>query len=607
MRSSSADSIQDLAAAAEAAQAASEGPIFGHLALGGARRRDVFLGPRTVLPRGGDGVAVLDWQRAPLAEVFFGAAEGEEYEVEAEGRSLRGVLVARHHLEWAGPRVSAVVGAGQRWRRSAAGWVQEDLPAWGWGARLEGAVAPAGAEVTLDPTQRAAAETGQGQAVLLLGEAGFGKTTVALHRVAQLARSARARGEGHAALVVVPTEGLRRLAALMLARMEVPEARVVTYDAWALAEARRAFKGLPRRDAVDTPAPVVTLKRQGGLRAVLPEVAARPGAPRRSPDRQDLLHLFGDRALLDRAGASPAAVAATLEHTHVQFSVTTEEAFAHVDADRLEALDGRRLDEGTPWEDAESLDAEDAAVLFALQRLRWPSAPGPRRYDHVVVDEAQELAPLELALVGRARARGGALTVAGDARQHTDETGTFEGWPAALAELGAPEAATVTLTESYRCPPAVEALARGLFVSGPQVPDGPSLRRACLPDPCRLEAELLAQLDDFTRHNPQASVAVVYRSRAEAAAAAQRLARSIGVHLALDGDFHFGPGVNVTCVEEVKGLEFDLVVVPDATPGRYPGDDPLARRALYVAFTRAVHALWVLAAGRWTPMLPTAC
>ena len=39
-------------------------------------------------------------------------------------------------------------------------------------------------------------------------------------------------------------------------------------------------------------------------------------------------------------------------------------------------------------------------------------------------------------------------------------------------------------------------------------------------------------------------------------------------------------------------------------PGRIAAShDPLARRALYVAFTRAVHRLWVLTAGRWSPLL----
>jgi DNA helicase-2/ATP-dependent DNA helicase PcrA len=58
----------------------------------------------------------------------------------------------------------------------------------------------------------------------------------------------------------------------------------------------------------------------------------------------------------------------------------------------------------------------------------------------------------------------------------------------------------------------------------------------------------------------------------------------------------------VTCVADVKGLEFDYVVVPDASAARYP-DTPESRRALYVAVTRAIHQVWLTSVGSWSPIL----
>jgi hypothetical protein len=49
--------------------------------------------------------------------------------------------------------------------------------------------------------------------------------------------------------------------------------------------------------------------------------------------------------------------------------------------------------------------------------------------------------------------------------------------------------------------------------------------------------------------------------------------------LALEGDFYFRPGLVVTSVAEVKGLEFDAVVVPDAGGAAFTST-PEARRAL---------------------------
>jgi DNA helicase IV len=53
----------------------------------------------------------------------------------------------------------------------------------------------------------------------------------------------------------------------------------------------------------------------------------------------------------------------------------------------------------------------------------------------------------------------------------------------------------------------------------------------------------------------------------------------------------------------VKGLEFDTVIVPDATAAAYPEEDA-ARRALYVAVTRTRHQLVVARVGETTRLLP---
>jgi DNA helicase IV len=60
--------------------------------------------------------------------------------------------------------------------------------------------------------------------------------------------------------------------------------------------------------------------------------------------------------------------------------------------------------------------------------------------------------------------------------------------------------------------------------------------------------------------------------------------------------------VDVTDVANVKGLEFDYVVVPDAAAHVYPVTDE-ARRLLHVAVTRASHQLWIVSGGSPTALL----
>ena len=91
---------------------------------------------------------------------------------------------------------------------------------------------------------------------------------------------------------------------------------------------------------------------------------------------------------------------------------------------------------------------------------------------------------------------------------------------------------------------------------------------------------------------------MICRSDVTARNFARTLGHGLTVRLALDGDFDFSPGVTITSVQEVKGLEFDCVVVPDAQASTYP-PTPQSRRSLYVAVTRATHHLGLAAVGKW--------
>ncbi|MEW5740541.1 MAG: 3'-5' exonuclease [Myxococcota bacterium] len=560
-------------------------------------------------------LALIDWQTAPLAEVFFSCGEGDRYELTIDERLVRGRLLEKSLVRAeAGALVELWCDAGHAWRDPEGAWRSGRAERPLIPGRPRGKQTPyrSPLEVTLDAAQRRVVELPKGRHVLLLGEAGFGKTTVALHRLVALQER---HGHGFKGAVIVPTEGLRRLTELMLERRGVEGIEVWTFDAWARACARKAFRGLPMQESVDATSRVLALKRSSALRATLPAFVAT--RPRNVTGRRDLLHLFGDTAWLERVVAAAngrlhaAAVAEVAEHTRVQFSKTTEEEFANVEAERLTALDGRRLDEGTPMEDAHTLDVEDYPVLFEVDRLRALHAKHePRRlgrFDALVLDEAQEFAPMELSMVARALAPKGCLIVAGDAAQQVDETADFGGWERVMADLGADDFERAVLEVNYRCPPEVTALARGVLgQQAARLEDQGHVLRARHAHPCHTAAwlgEALARLvGSGPEADPLASIAVILRTPEQARHLAKVLNYAVPVHLALGGDFAFKPGVVVTCVAEVKGLEFDVVVLPDAGDGTWPATTD-ARRSLYVAVTRASHRLVLLAHGPWSPLL----
>ena len=618
--SSAAPSLDQLARLLEAEPAAQ-----GYLAVATARGpRTYLLGPRTHV----EGThAMLDWRSAPLAEAFFRYRAGEPYEIDAGDRTAAGRVVARWVIANHG---EALIGEDHVIARDGTRETPRPQPI--AAPPIDRTVLP-----VLDPEQQAAVDLPADTSLVIDGEAGVGKTLVALFRIASLARRSHAASRRFRALVLVPTEGLRRLVRILADRLAIERLEIAVLDDWLIERARAAFPGLPKRISEDAAAQVIALKRHPAVRVALADFVG--WKPPRVTDLDDklarsrvrLLHLFGDQARLERivaasGGALPArATIATMAHTRIQFETTTEKQFLHVDADRLVALDGKRLDAGTPTSDVHTFDAEDVPVLFELGRLgAMPVQPLPD-YDHIVVDEAQLRAPMELAAIGDALSPRGTITLAGDHRQASDETAWFAGWPAAQRELRRQRWVETTLAVTYRSVPAISTFARAIVEataprsggangrgasaveSGRQLPAEPPADPAVWASACAgalAQAAALAwHLDALITRDPWREICVIARTPEHARRLHAELSRGLDPALVLDGDFRFGPGLVVTTASAVSGLEFDAVVIPDLSPGFHPADSPELARALYVAATRARDWLWVLTPEAWSPLV----
>ena len=534
-----------------------------------------LLGARTALDRE---PPMLDWRTAPLAEAFF--RPGPTYSVELDDeRVLEGEV---------------------RSRVLRGGLTPESEPR---PMPVPAKPHDRDALIVLDPDQQRAVDLPSDTSLVVDGEAGVGKTLVALYRIAALQR----RSPKLRALVLVPTEGLRRLVRLIAERLGIAKLEIAVFDDWLLERARTVFPSLPKRASEGATAQVIALKRHPAVRVVLDDfIDWKP--PRGVDDdkvsrtRQRLLHLWGDgdrlQRILDASGLPARAIAQVQAHTRKQFETTTEKQMSHVDADRLVALDGRKLDAGTPTQDANTFDVEDLPVLFEL--VRRGALPGAKlaHYDHIVVDEAQLRAPMELAAVGDALAPGGTVTIAGDHRQATDESAWFGGWSAARTELRRTKWSEVTLAVTYRSVPAIADFARDAKLPAEQGAVWHTRTDGALAQ----TAQLCWHLDALMTRDPWRQICVIARNPEHATRLHGDLSRGLDPVLVLDGDFRFEPGIIVTTAPAVSGLEFDAVVIPDLTPGFWPSTPELAR-ALYVAITRARDWLWLLSPDDWSPLV----
>ncbi|HWN70654.1 MAG TPA: ATP-binding domain-containing protein [Haliangium sp.] len=335
----------------------------------------------------------------------------------------------------------------------------------------------------------------------------------------------------------------------------------------------------------------------------------------------DRVALVGDRVWLEAAMADAGGeitahmVDATLAHTRKQLADATERAYRHVDADRLKTVDERSIDEGTSSEYADTIDVEDFALMFAILRRKTGQSATAQahieRYRHMVIDEAQELTGAELAVLASARRKEALVTLAGDAAQQVSETARFASWEVSLAQAGLTDVRRIDLRHTYRCPQPIAMLAHQVLGPlAPEVPpsvpkDGPPVRVSVFPNTAHRAFALARTLMDLVDRAPAARIAIIASSSESARAVHAVLNDACAARLVENGEFLFAPGIDVTDLGQVKGLEFDVVIVPDASAAAYP-DTPHARRRLHVALTRASHALWVIAVGALTPLIAPA-
>jgi DNA helicase-2/ATP-dependent DNA helicase PcrA len=283
------------------------------------------------------------------------------------------------------------------------------------------------------------------------------------------------------------------------------------------------------------------------------------------------------------------------------------------DGQRIAAIDDRDLDEDDP---AGRFDEEDDPLLLRLcQLLRGGLVDRQMHmdYEHVAIDEAQDRSAIEVKVLLEATAGKPAersVTIAGDTAQRLVFDNAFRGWQD-LLELTGHAAQVTTLRLSYRSTAQVMEVARAIL--GPDLaPAEPLSARSGAPVELHVfgdMGEAVAFLGDALRQlgarEPTASTAVIARYPEQADAIYQGLVRAevAALRRVRAHDFSFAPGIDVTDVAQVKGLEFDYVVVVEANAASFP-DSVESRHLLHIAVTRAAHQLWIVATGAPTALLP---
>jgi DNA helicase II / ATP-dependent DNA helicase PcrA len=278
-------------------------------------------------------------------------------------------------------------------------------------------------------------------------------------------------------------------------------------------------------------------------------------------------------------------------------------------------IDGLRTED-----DRALLDLDDIAILLRGHELLC-GVKEP--FAHLFVDEAQDLSPMKLSvLIGRTarsgrqpggshRADNPSITLAGDTSQKLFLDNGFGDWRGVLGHLALAHVAVEPLRIAYRSTREILALARQAM--GPLADEiAPEAPRSGAPvEGFRFSAAgaavafLAEALRDLRSREPRATVALLARHPEQADRYYEGLRRAEvpSLRRVRAQEFAFRPGVEVTDVRQVKGLEFDYVVMLDANDSSYGRDDE-SRHLFHIGVTRAAHQLWLIVTGTPSPLFP---
>jgi len=545
-------------------------PYFGIIGIDDADakigKREYLIGKQTLLD--GNRVAVIDWRKAEISRLFYDYEEGEEYLETIQGREREGVLVRRdkvgisrqilHRIETSAATYELHDG---EWRCNGAAFqTSADSKALAGDHRLVDIVA------LIDPDQFRMITKETDGCTYITGGAGCGKTTVALHRLSYLQFNQPGLFRQERCLVLMFNRVLRDYVKKTSEEL-LGKTRVDTFSAWSLA----ALGQLGVYSITTTfDDPHAARKKDS---AVSPLIARYVKETRKIDPVMDLWRFYSCGYVLDAL-----------------FGDTTQrESFAAEVEQRL--IDKSRV-----------VSFSDVSILLRLSQLRRPAdavVPGAlNHYDHVVVDEAQDLAAVELEAVLAAASPRRSLTVCADEKQKilsfVDGTG-FVNFRRQLQLSGLDKE---TLAISYRS--AREILELAARVSGRPVDTSKSHSGVVKFYP-EQDAQAAARkvrliVQQLVTREPSSLTAVICKKKSDVKTVHRALAGVAGLHG--EGDVCFEPGVLVVNAHIVKGVEFTNVVLwnPSDTDYRQTETD---RNLLYVALTRPSKRLYVV---HWRPL-----
>lgn len=253
------------------------------------------------------------------------------------------------------------------------------------------------------------------------------------------------------------------------------------------------------------------------------------------------------------------------------------------------------------------VDLEDLAPLVYIHN-RLFGIESKHKYHHVIVDEAQDFSPFQIALL-KQMTQGNSFTILGDLSQAIHEYQGIKSWDEFLEIFNLDEVKYYELNRSYRSTMEIIHFANEIIskanipvsLANPVFRSGDKVKMIQVENTNRITT--IIKTIEQLQHKKMDTIAIIGRTEEECAHLHGALSEvGLSATFIHSKQRKYEGGISVVPVYLAKGLEFDAVLLIDVDEQHYEATKQDAK-LLYVGCTRALHKLCVLYSGRISPLI----
>ncbi|HJH44263.1 MAG TPA: UvrD-helicase domain-containing protein [Rubneribacter badeniensis] len=605
-------------------------PYFAKVALQfkpGQKPKELYIGTAGIADESYRRL-VVDW-RSPVAEVYYNQDTGPTSYV-ADGRTIDVDLKLRRQFDIDEDRLNAYFDTTVA--------IQDSLLLASLSKRRTAQMQAITATIQKEQNQVVRHE--DVPVLLVSGIAGSGKTSVLLQRIAYLFYQMRGSLDAREVFLITPNPVFRDYIAGVLPDLGERNPESLTWNEFArglLPSGRGSgdvnvpLAALARIDAAvrdfefdaldfhDIRVRDVRLVSADSVRKLSDKLRRIPAGPHRVTLMREELHARLEARLAQMAGADETLDALSALDLDEQLRIF-HEAIAPADEQEERALALRYLRDryadafaAVDNDDWLRIDRIGMRLLGTdgLSPLEWLylkmalTGLGNPDAKYVMIDEVQDYTAAQLAVLARYFRRAHFLLLGDPNQAIAPGTATFDEVRAVFEAARGPVEECRLMT-SYRSTPEITELFASLLgeserasISAVQRADEPPAIVSC-PDEATYAVALRKAVAAARDDEGLSAVIAPWKHEAKRL---QKLLGDDAPPLADDTASLPAQGVVLITLKLAKGLEFDRVIVPDASERVFPADDPLSRRRLYTTLSRATRSLVILAHGELTPLL----